>query len=160
MHTQVGKFAARVIGKKKKQQEEALEVAAEAVVAGPEAGTEDDEWGKGELVGRACRMVDEQVPATCGAPAKILGQKGEQLCLEVQGLFHSVLCKVEQADLLPQLKPSWPEKALQLNKAEKVELIFKFPMLDPLGDTGLVNGDHIMLGAWTVTRDVCFREWR
>ena len=116
--------------------------------------TADEDWGEGELVGRDCRMVDEGVHATFGAPAKIRGQKGQQLQLEVEGQFHSVVCTVAQIDLLPQLQPSPAKLPLILTKAEKIELHYKFPHVDVLAAAGRLTGEHIMLGAWIINRDV------
>ena len=115
----------------------------------PDAG-----WGEGELVGRDCRMVDEGVHATFGAPAKIRGQKGQQVKLEVEGQFHSVVCTVAQIDLLPQLVPSAPKCPLIMTKAEKIELQYKFPHVDILTAAARLTGEHIMLGAWIINRDV------
>ena len=111
-------------------------------------------WGEGDLVGRDCRMIDEGVHATFGAPAKIRCQKGQQLKLEVEGQFHSVVCTVAQIDLLPQLQPSAPKCPLVLTNGEKIELHFKFPHVDVLAPAGRLTGEHIMLGAWIINRDV------
>ena len=118
------------------------------------AGETDAGWDDGELVGRDCRMVDEGVHATFGAPAKIRGQKGQQVRLEVEGQFHSVVCTVSQIDLLPQLVPSAPKCPLLLTRAEKFELQYKFPHVDILAAAGRLTGEHIMLGAWIINRDV------
>ena len=54
----------------------------------------DDAWTQGVDVGRDCRMIDEGTPSTFGAPAKVVGQMGTKLKLQVEGLFHSVVCEV------------------------------------------------------------------
>ena len=89
---------------------------------GAEKVKEVSDWSQGELVGRDCRMVDEAVHATFGAPAKVRGQKGSQVRLEVDGHFHSVLCTVAQVDLLPELVPSAAKCKLILTKGENIEL--------------------------------------
>ena len=98
--------------------------------------TADAGWDEGDLAGRDCRMVDEGVHATFGAPAKIRGQKGQQVKLEVEGQFHSVVCTVAQIDLLPQLQPPAAKVPLILTKGEKIELHFKFPHVDVLAAAG------------------------
>ena len=114
----------------------------------------EEEWEAGDLVGRDCRMVDEAVHATFGAPAKIRGQKDQQVRLEVEGHFHSVLATIAQIELLPQLAPSAPNRPLVLTKAEKIELHYKFPHIDSLPAAGRLTGEHVMLGAWITNRDV------
>ncbi|MCP4242730.1 MAG: hypothetical protein GY772_19410, partial [bacterium] len=118
------------------------------------AGPAPEVWSQGELIGRACRMVDEAVPQTFGAPGKITGQRGDTVKLEVEGQFHAVVCKASQIDLLPQLTPSGPKLPLHLTKAVKTELLREFPELEDLLAGGRLTGDHMNLGAWIIERDL------
>jgi len=115
---------------------------------------EVSDWSQGELIGRDCRMIDEAVHATFGAPAKVRGQKGDKVRLEVEGQFHSVVCTVAQIDMLPQVVPSAAKCPLLLTRAEKMEIHYKFPLVDPLAAAGRLTGEHIMMGAWIINRDV------
>ena len=154
----MGKLAKKQVKKLKAKHDEAFDKAADAVAADPVGASVDEEWQKGELVGRDCRMIDEKVHATFGAPAKVIGHLGDQVRLEVEGIFHSVVCKVQQIDLLPQLVGSMPKLPLQLSNQIKTELVFKFPHLDTLEMKDRLSGDHVMLGAWVVDRETGFPQ--
>ena len=95
-----------------------------AVAADPHDAAVDEEWEKGEMVGKDCRMTDEKVKAAFAAPAKIIGHLGDKVRLQVEGIFHSVVCEVPHIDLLPQLVGSLSKLPLQLSNAAKTELIF------------------------------------
>ena len=114
----------------------------------------DDAWTQGVDVGRDCRMIDEGTPSTFGAPAKVVGQMGTKLKLQVEGVFHSVVCEVEKVDWLPQLVPSAPQLPLHLTNQTKWELSYKFPEMESLKMNERLSGDHILLGGWLVTREV------
>ena len=88
---QMAKIAKKVFRVKtaNKVLEEVAEQILEEVAAG---NTGDEEWSKGADIGRECRMMDEKNPGTFGAPAKVKGHKGSQLKLEIEGVFHSVVC--------------------------------------------------------------------
>ena len=138
--------------KNSKKKEADIEAVAEKIAeepADPEA-----EWSAGVDVGRKCRMVDEYVPMTFGAPAKVIGQMGSKLRLEVDGVFHSVVCEQNQVDWLPQITPSAPKLPLQLSKAAKTELCFKFPHIESLKMDERLSGDHILLGHWIISREI------
>jgi hypothetical protein len=70
------------------------------------------------------------------------------------GYTMADVCRVAQIDLLPQLQPSVAKAPLILTKGEKIELHFKFPHVDVLAAAGRLTGEHIMLGAWIINRDV------
>jgi hypothetical protein len=78
---------------------------------------------------------------------------GTKLKLQVEGIFQSVVCEVEQVDWLPQLVPSAPQLALHLTNQTKWELCYKFPEMESLKMNERLSGDHILLG-WLVTREV------
>ena len=99
-------------------------------------------------------MVDEHAPATFGAPVKVIGQMGSKLKLEVEGVFHSVVCEQVQVDWLPQIVPSAPKLPLQLTKIAKTELMFKFPEIEGLEMNTRLDGDHIQLGHWVACREI------
>jgi len=99
-------------------------------------------------------MLDEKNPGTYGALAKVKGQKGTQLKLEIEGVVHSVVCEESLVDWLPQLQPSNPKLPLQLTKQAKVELCYRFPEIEALQMKDRLTGDHVMLGSWVVSREV------
>ena len=115
--------------KAKKKDEELDKVAAEIAESAKDDG---EDWSTGVDLGRECRMVDEHVPSTFGAPAKVIGQMGSKLKLQVEGVFHSVVCEQAQVDWLPQIVPSAPKLPLLLTKIAKMELTFKFPEIEGL----------------------------
>ena len=112
------------------------------------------EWSEGVDIGRACRMIDEKIPSTFGAPAKVVGQQGTKIKLEVEGVFHSVVCEESQVDWLPQLVASPPKLALKLTNLAKNELCHRFPDIDTLQMNDRLSGDHIMLGSWILSREI------
>ena len=114
----------------------------------------DEKWSEGVDIGRECRMIDEKIPSTFGAPAKVVGQMGTKLKLEVEGVFHSVVCEASSVDWLPQLVDSPPKLALTLTKQAKHELCLRFPDIDTLQMKDRLSGDHIMLGSWVVCREI------
>ena len=82
----MAKIAKKVVKlqKAKKMHSELDQVAAEIADSAKDDG---EYWSTGVDLGRACRMVDEHVPSTFGAPAKVIGQMGSKLKLEVDGSF-------------------------------------------------------------------------
>ena len=149
----MAKIAKKVLTVQKKKKEE--KVIDEVVEQIAEEGKKDlDEWSHGADIGRDCRMIDEQVPSTFGAPAKVIGQMGSKLKLQVEGTFHSVVCEESSVDWLPQIVPSCPKLPLQLTKQAKVELCYRFPEIDALQMNGRLSGDHVMLGSWVISREI------
>ena len=131
-----------------------VEEVAGKIAAEAENEAAEEYWNEGVDIGRACRMVDETIPSTFGAPAKVLGQMGTKLKLEVEGTFHSVVCEVSSVDWLPQILLSPPKLPLQLTKQAKLELCHRFPDIDTLQMKDRLSGDHIMLGSWVVSREL------
>ena len=127
---------------------------AKAAAEGPKpAPAEAGDWD-GELVGSSCRCIDDALPALFAATAKIMQHKQGELFVQLDTLPHLVKLQLRQVDLLPQLLPTAKPKALQLNKTEKTELFWKFPMCEDLVKAGRLTGDHIMLGWWLACRDI------
>ena len=151
----MAKIAQKIVKLQKKHHKvKKLDDLAEKIVEDVKAAQEADPWKDGPDVGRACRMVDEKVPSTFGAPAKVIGQMGTKLRLQVEGTWHSVVCEEIQVDWLPQLVPSGPKMALQLTNQAKFELCFRFPEMEGLQMNERLSGDHIQLGGWLVYREV------
>ena len=153
----MAKIAKKVVKlqKAKKMHSELDQVAAEIADSAKDDG---EDWSTGVDLGRACRMVDEHVPSTFGAPAKVIGQMGSKLKLEVEGVFHSVVCEQAQVDWLPQIVPSAPKLPLLLTKIAKTELTFKFPEIEGLQMNERLSGDHVMLGHWIMCREIGYVE--
>ena len=75
---------------KAKDQAKKIAAAAEKIVDEAKAADGED-WSEGVDIGRKCRVVDEHIPAAIGAPAKVIGQMGSKLKLEVGGCMSTAL---------------------------------------------------------------------
>ena len=88
---QIGKMAKKQVKKLKDKAEKVMDEVVAAVAADPHDAAVEEEWAKGEMVGKDCRMIDEKVKATFAAPAKIIGHLGDKVRLQVEGIFHCPL---------------------------------------------------------------------
>ena len=119
-----------------------------------QAGEPWEGWEVGSYVGRKVRTFVERHISFFGVLAKVVGQQGEYLQLDVEGKFHSVQvhCKEveDQSSDLPPLKVM----PLQLRKEEMLELKLTYPDMETLELHERMAGVHVQLGHWITCRDL------
>ena len=114
-------------------------------------------WSEGELVGLKVRCVSESLTEVYQRVGTVLGQKDDQIEVQVEGVWSKIIVFVHQVELRPPLAEATRWKTGNLAIRELQELCARFPELDDLqkeGPESRLTGEHLLVGSWLLDRDL------